>query len=148
MGTSAGEQVLEIAAAPELCFETIVDYESFPDWQDAVEAVEVIERDPEGRGRVVEFQVDAKFRKVTYRLHYHYEFPTRIWWDFVEGHGVEDVEGEYLLEPSEDGTRATYRLGIDAGIPIPGLIARRLNGQVLKRAAEDLKREAERRAGG
>jgi hypothetical protein len=57
------------------------------------------------------------------------------------------VEGEYLLEPAGGGTLATYRLGIDAGIPIPGLIARKLNGQVLKRAAEDLKREAERRAG-
>jgi carbon monoxide dehydrogenase subunit G len=147
MGTNAGEQVVDIAATPEACFATIVDYETFPEWQNAVESVEVLDRDPEGRGRVVEFRVDAKFRKVTYRLRYHYDFPHRIWWDFVAGDGVEDVEGEYLLEPDRDGTRATYRLGIDAGIPIPGLVARRLNGQVLKRAAEDLKREAERRAG-
>ena len=56
MGTSVGEQTLEIAASPEHCFETIVDYETFPEWQDAVEAVEVLERDPDGRGRVVEFE--------------------------------------------------------------------------------------------
>jgi carbon monoxide dehydrogenase subunit G len=146
MGGNTGEQTLTIAATPEQCFAAIVDYETFPEWQDAVESVEVLERDPEGRGRVVEFQVDAKFRKVRYRLHYHYDEPHHIWWDFVEGDGVEDVDGEYVLEPDGDGTRATYRLGIDAGIPIPGIIARKLNGQVLKRAAEDLKREAERRA--
>ncbi|MGI8460320.1 MAG: SRPBCC family protein [Solirubrobacterales bacterium] len=146
MGLASGEQTLAIEATPEQCFEAIVDYESFPEWQDAVESVEVIERDAEGRGRIVELHVDAKFRTVRYRLHYHYDAPNRVWWDFIEGDGVEAIEGEYLLEPAGAGPHADYRLWLDAGIPIPGLIARRLNGQVLKRAAEDLKREAERRA--
>ncbi len=147
MGLTRGEQTAEIAASPEDCFEAIADYESFPDWQRAVERVEVIERYPDGLGKIVEFDVDAKFRRVTYRLHYHYDRPGRVWWDFVEGDGVEHVDGEYLLKPAGERTLATYRLGIDAGIPIPGLIARRLNDQVMKRSVEDLKREAERRGG-
>jgi len=146
MGTSRGEHTVEIAATPDQCFATIVDYESFPEWQDAVDSVKVMERDTDGRGEIVELHVDAKFRQVRYRLHYHYEPPRRVWWEFLDGDGVEYIDGEYVLEPAGEGTRATYRLGIDAGIPIPGLIARRLNGQVMKRAAEDLKREAERRA--
>jgi ribosome-associated toxin RatA of RatAB toxin-antitoxin module len=146
LGLSRGEQAVEVAAPPETCFEAIVDYESFPDWQRAVERAEVLERYPDGLGKVVEFDVDAKFRRVTYRLRYHYDRPRRAWWDFVEGDGVEHVDGEYLFEPTEEGALAIYRLGIDAGIPIPGLIARRLNHQVMKRSVEDLKREAERRA--
>lgn len=146
MGLTRGEQTAEIAATPEACFEAIVDYETFPEWQAAVNGIEVLERYPDGLGRLVEVHVDAKFRQVSYRLRYHYDRPRRVWWDFVEGDGVEHVDGELLLEPAGDGTRATYRLGIDAGIPIPGLIARKLNGEVMKRSVEDLKREAERRA--
>ena len=148
MGLNRGEHTTEIAASPETCFEAIVDYETFPDWQAAVKGIEVLERYPDGLGKLVEVRVDAKFRQVTYRLHYHYDRPRRVWWDFIEGDGVEDVVGEFVFEPAGDGTRATYRLGIDAGIPIPGLIARRLNREVLKRSVEDLKREAERRATG
>jgi uncharacterized membrane protein len=145
MGVHSAEQQIGIEAPPDACFEAITDYETFPGWQDAVIAVEVHERYPDGLGKLVEVKVDAKFREVTYRLHYHYDRPGRIWWDFVEGHGVEHVEGEYLFEPSGDGTLATYRLGIDPGVPVPGLIARRLNQGVMKRSVKDLKAEVERR---
>ena len=145
---SRGEQAAEVEASPDACFEAIVDYESFPEWQHAVARAEVLERYPDGLGKVVEFDVDARFRLVTYRLRYHYERPARVWWDFVEGRGVEHVDGEFLFEPAGERTLATYKLGIDAGVPIPGLIARRLNDQVMKRSVQDLKREAERRASG
>ena len=66
---------------------------------------------------------------MTYTLHYHYERPHRLWWDFVEGDGVAYIDGEYLFEPLDGGerTRATYRLGVDAGVPVPGFVARKLN---------------------
>jgi carbon monoxide dehydrogenase subunit G len=144
MGISWGEQSVRIEAPPEQCFDAIVDYESFPEWQDAVISTDVLERYRDGLGKVVEVHVDAKFRRVRYRLHYHYDRPNRVWWDFVEGDGVQDVEGEYSFEPSDGGTLATYRLGIDAGVPIPGLIARRLNAGVMRRSVEDLRRRVER----
>jgi ribosome-associated toxin RatA of RatAB toxin-antitoxin module len=143
MGLSWGEQSAEIAASPEACFGAIVEYETFPEWQDAVVATEVIERDDDGLGKIVEVHVDAKVRRVRYRLRYHYDRPHRVWWDFDEGDGVHDVEGEYTFEPRDGGTLATYRLGIDAGVPIPGLIARRLNRGVMRRTVDDRKRRAE-----
>jgi ribosome-associated toxin RatA of RatAB toxin-antitoxin module len=146
MGISRAEQSLEIGASPEACFDAIVDFETYPQWQDAVRRTEVIERYPDGLGQVVELEVDAKVRVVTYRLRYHYDRPGRLWWDFVEGEGVAYIDGEYLFEPTGDGTLATYRLGIDAGVPIPGFIAKRLNEGVMKRAVSDLKDEAERRS--
>lgn len=141
------EHSLEIPASPEACFETIVDYETFPEWQDAVRRVEVISRNKEGLGEVVSFRVDARFREIGYRLRYHYERPGRVWWDFVSGEGVEHVEGEFRFEPTGEGTLATYVLGIDPGVPVPGLVMRRLNQQVLKRSVRDLREEIERRVG-
>lgn len=147
MGISRAEQSVEIAASPEACFEAIVDFETYPEWQDAVTGVEVLDRHPDGLGRRVQLHVDAKLRQVVYTLHYHYERPQRLWWDFVEGDGVEYIDGEYLFEPLGDGerTRATYRLGVDAGVPMPGFVARKLNQQVMRRSIEETKAEAERR---
>jgi ribosome-associated toxin RatA of RatAB toxin-antitoxin module len=148
VGVSRAEQSIDIAAPPETCFEAIVDFETYPDWQEAVIRTEVVQRYGEGLGKIVELEVDAKVRRVTYRLHYHYDRPGRLWWDFVEGDGISYIDGEYVFEPAgaETTTHATYRLGIDAGVPIPGFIAKRLNEGVMRRAIEDLKREAERRA--
>ena len=146
MGIHRAEQRIEIAAPLALCFETASDYATFPDWQDAALAVDVLERDDEGRGKLVEFTTDAKFRRVLYRLRYHYE-PQRIRWDFVKGDGVAHIEGEYEFEPAGAGTAVTYRLGIDPGIPVPGLVARRANATVMRRSMTDLKSEVERRGG-
>ena len=78
-------------------------------------------------------------RRVSYVLRYGYERPGRVWWEFVEGDGVERIEGEFTFEPLDGGERtlATYRLGIDAGVPMPGA----------DRAEADARRDGPRRAG-
>jgi carbon monoxide dehydrogenase subunit G len=145
VGLHRAEQSESIAVPPQACFDALCDYESFPEWQQAVESVEVVERDPEGRGSVVSFEIDAMVRRVSYTLRYHYDAPRRIWWDMVEG-DVAGVEGEFLLEDEgAESTRATYRLGIDPGVPVPGVLARRLTKGVMRRSVTDLRDEVERR---
>ena len=95
------------AARDWRCFDAIVDYESFPGWQDAVDSVEVLSRTPEGLGQDVRLFVDAKVRKIDYTLRYSYTRPTEIRWDFVEGNGMRDVDGVY----TGWGTAAQVRLG-------------------------------------
>jgi uncharacterized membrane protein len=172
LGVHRSEHTLEIDAPPSACFDALVDYESFPQWQAAVEEIEVLDRHPDGLARDVRVHIDAKVRRFAYTLRYSYERPNHvrraspaspaaaatrrvaaqtylIGWDYVGG-DVEHVEGEFRLEPLDDGerTRATYALGIDPGFPAPALVVRRLNGAVMKRSVEDLKREVERRADG
>lgn len=147
MGMNWAEHTVEIAAPTRTCFEAITDYESFHGWQNAVERVEVIDRTDEGLGRRVRLFVDAKVRKIDYVLEYRYSPPERIEWDFVEGNGMRDVDGVYTLEEAGSGrTRATYKLGADPAIPVPGPVARRVHRQLVKRSVEDLRDEAERRA--
>jgi hypothetical protein len=149
MGINRAEQSLEIEAPPEACFESIVDFETYPEWQAAVIGAEILERYDDGLGKLVRLRVDAKFRHVVYTLHYHYERPGKLWWDFVDGDGVTYIDGEYLFEPLDGGdrTRATYKLGVDPGVPVPGFIARKLNEGVMARSIRDTKAEVERRAG-
>src|SRR5262245_18955468 len=147
MGLNWAEHTVEIAAPIKICFDAITDYETFPRWQNAVIDTEVLDWDDEGRGKRVRLFIDAKVRKVDYTLDYRYEGPERIEWDFVEGNGINDADGHYLFEDlGGDQTRATYKLGLEVGIPLPGPVARRAHRSTLKGSVEDLKREAERRA--
>jgi uncharacterized membrane protein len=137
------EHSAEIEAARENCFAALLDYETFPDWQRAVKSVEVLSRDGEGRGRNVEFVIDAKVKRVRYVLAYSYEPPGWVGWEYVEG-DVKDVSGEFVLEQVDDGvTRATYRLALDSGVWLPGPVQKVLRDQVMKGAVEDLKRYVE-----
>jgi hypothetical protein len=147
MGLNWAEHSVEIQAPIDTCFAAIIDYETFPKWQGAVVDTEVLDWDDKGRGKRVRLFVDAKVRKVDYTLDYRYEEPERIEWDFVEGNGISDADGHYLFEDLGGGrTRATYKLGLEVGIPLPGPVARRAHKSTLKGSVEDLKREAERRA--
>jgi hypothetical protein len=147
VGLNWAEHTVEINAPIETCFAAIIDYETFPSWQGAVVDTEVLDWDSKGRGKRVRLFVDAKVRKVDYTLDYSYEAPTRIEWDFVEGNGINAADGHYLFEDlGGDRTRATYKLGLEVGIPLPGPVARRAHKTTLKGSVEDLKKEAERRA--
>jgi uncharacterized protein YndB with AHSA1/START domain len=147
MGLNWAEHTVEIEAPIETCFAAIVDYESFPEWQRAVVDTEVLDRHKDGLGKRVNLVVDAKVRKVDYTLDYRYQRPTLIEWDFVEGNGINDADGSYTFEDlGGRRTRATYKFGLEVGIPLPGPVARRAHKQTLKGSVEDLKTEAERRA--
>jgi uncharacterized protein YndB with AHSA1/START domain len=147
MGMNWAEHTVEIAAPIDTCFAAITDYETFPSWQGAVVDVDVLDWDDHGRGKRVRLFVDAKVRKVDYTLSYRYDEPQRIEWDFVEGNGINDADGHYLFEDlGGNRTRATYKLGLEVGIPLPGPVARRAHKSTLKGSVEDLKREAEKRA--
>ena len=138
-----GEQSALIQASAEDCFAAITDYETFPDWQEAVESVSVESRHPDGLGRVVGFVVDAKVKKVRYRLEYSYEPPECVTWEYVDG-DVREIDGSFTFEEQDDGTTlATYSVALDAGVWIPGPIRKVLEGQVMKRSVDDLKRRVE-----
>jgi Polyketide cyclase / dehydrase and lipid transport len=143
MRRKRAERRLGIGGTPRRCFEAIVDYESFPDWQRAVRNCEVVTRDEHGRGKRVRFEIDAKVKTVRYTLDYSYEEPRLVSWRYVDG-DVRDVDGELTLEEDEDGgTLATYALRIDPGVWLPGRVSDMLSQQVMHGVLEDLKKRVE-----
>ena len=145
MGTKRAERQIEIEATPQECFNALLDYESFPDWQRAVKNTEVLSRHKDGKPREVEFEIDAKVKTVRYTLDYSYEDPSLITWRYVEG-DVKDVDGEMVFEATgEKTTLATYALRLDAGVWLPGKLASMLSEQVMHGALEDLKKRVESR---
>lgn len=138
------EQQIVVDAPPRDCFDALTAFESYPRWQRAIRAAEVISRDSRGRGHEVAFEADLGVRKVRYRLRYSYEQPHRIAWEYVEG-DVREIDGEFILEDRGDGTTlATYSLALDPGVWLPTKLQRALNEKVMRGAMEDLKRHVER----
>ncbi len=143
MGAKRAERQIVIEGSPRDCFDALLDFDSYPEWQRAVKSVEVLSHDGDGRPKEVEFEIDAKIRAIHYRLDYSYEEPHMLTWRYVEG-DVKDVDGEFVLEDQGDGTTlATYALRLDPGAFLPGRVANVLSHKVMQGSMEDLKARVE-----
>ena len=132
-----------VAAPPQLCFDVLTDYESVAEWQEPVKRCKVLERDEHGRGSVVEYEVDAKVRTISYRLRQCYDEPRRIDSEYLGG-DVHDLDGTWTFESDgDDATQVVFSVRIDPGRFVPGPVRRMLEARVMGQAVEDLRRRAE-----
>ncbi|HEY8515268.1 MAG TPA: SRPBCC family protein [Candidatus Binatia bacterium] len=137
----------EIEASVEQCWDVLLDFDRYPAWSGPVTACKVLERDADGRARVVEMTLDMKIRNVRYVLQYEYDVPRRADWHLVEG-DVTSITGSYEFEPiAPNRTRATCRQAVDLGFWVPGPLRRMIERQALRDSVHEFKAEAERKAG-
>ncbi len=130
MPVISGTATAEIEAPLERCWAVLEDVARAPEWQSGLERFEILERDAEGRVLVCDSISDLKLRKVTSRVRFAYEGPTRLSWEQIEAGDLHSLEGYWELEPLDAGrTRATYALAVD-----PGSVGRLARGPV-ERAA-------------
>jgi ribosome-associated toxin RatA of RatAB toxin-antitoxin module len=133
-------QSAEINASPQACFDALTDFEHLPDWQGAVRKVEVLERDAQGRGTIVEYEVDARVKRVRYRLRQVYDEPHRLASEYLGG-DFRDFGGEWRFIELDGGrTRAELDLRIDPGRLVPGPVRSLIADAVMNRALRDLQR--------
>jgi uncharacterized membrane protein len=147
MGNITGERTVEIDAPIQRVYDIAADIEKATSWMGALKDVEVLERDGDGRAKLVETVNDAKVKTVKAKLSFTYDAPTSIRWRQEKG-DVKSLDGWWTLEDlGGDRTRATYALDVDPGRMLGMLIRGPVEGQVrdflLGDAADGLKRTAE-----
>lgn len=131
--------------SPQECFDALVDFETYPQWQSAIRTCRVRSRDRDGRARRVCFETDSNAGSMAYTFDYSYESPHLISWGLVDGE-AKDADGELVLEDRGDGTTlATYALRIDPGGSTTGAATYTLEQGVMRRSVEDLKSRIEGR---
>jgi ribosome-associated toxin RatA of RatAB toxin-antitoxin module len=136
---------ISVAAAPERCFEVVIDFERYPDWARDVKQATILSRDPEGRGTQVEFRAAGLGKSFHYTLQYDYAAsPAALSWKLVEGDMLRRLDGSYTFESEGDGTLVHYELVVDLSAPLPGLIKRRAAGMIMGTALRELKKEIEK----
>jgi ribosome-associated toxin RatA of RatAB toxin-antitoxin module len=138
------EGTTEVLAAPAEVMAVIADFDAYPDWVGNLEEVEVLARDRRQRGTRVAFRLRTPVLTAAYTLAYRYAPRDEgVSWRYVEG-TLQDLTGSYALEPTGDGaTRVTYRLDVELGMPLPGLVKRQAAKQIVRSALSDLKRRVE-----
>ena len=136
----------EVEASITQCFNTLVDFDAYPDWSSPIQSASVLERYPNKLGRLVEFELDMKLRTVRYVLEYEYEKPTRLTWQSRDG-DVESVEGSYTLEklgPKKTAVVCCQKIVL--GFWIPGPIRSMFERSALKQSVLEFKAAAEKKA--
>ena len=134
---------IDIAAPAEEIFAVATDLEKYPEWNANIKKVEVKESDGDGRPTTVWMQVDAKIKTVSYTLAYDYSgAPDSFSWDLVEG-DVKELSGSYEFDEFDDVTEVRYETTIDPGFPMPGMLRRQAQKQIVKGALQDLKKRVE-----
>jgi ribosome-associated toxin RatA of RatAB toxin-antitoxin module len=110
-----GTSTAEIDAPLDEVWALVEDVAKAPDWQGGLKAMDVLERDDEGRALLCEAETDAKVRTVKSIVRFEYDGPKALRWTQVKG-GLKSVDGRWDLEELEDGrTRATYWIQTDLG---------------------------------
>jgi ribosome-associated toxin RatA of RatAB toxin-antitoxin module len=136
-------QTADIDATPQQCFDLLTDYERLPEWQGAVRSASILERDAQGRGAVVEYEVDARVKTVRYRLRQVYDEPARLASEYLGG-DFRDFSGEWrFVALDERRTRVELDLQIDPGRFVPGPVRGVIADAVMRRALRDLKTHLE-----
>jgi carbon monoxide dehydrogenase subunit G len=107
---------VEIQASPAEVMEVITDYEAYPEWASGVKKAEVTKKDSEGRPSEVAFEVSQMGVSATYTLLYEYSDDGLSWTTKSASGAVKDISGEYVLEPSGQGTKVTYRTTVETSI--------------------------------
>jgi uncharacterized membrane protein len=144
MPTDAAQEVtVEIDAPQADCFAAILDFERYPEWSTAVTQARILERDKTGVGRIVEFYLDAKVKKLRYVLDYAYKKPNQLTWRAIEG-DIAAIEGAYTFRKlGANRTEAACRQEITLGFWLPGPLRRLAERTALAQSVDEFKRYVE-----
>jgi ribosome-associated toxin RatA of RatAB toxin-antitoxin module len=146
MADQATERVT-IAAPVDAVFETLIDFERYPEFFRDIKETTIDSVDDQGRGVEVTYRAAAMGRSTTYTLRYDYsEAPHKLPWKLVEGDIERVLDGHYRLEPVADdpsSTEVEYTLEVDLVVPLPGFVKRRGEARIIKAALPELKARLE-----
>jgi ribosome-associated toxin RatA of RatAB toxin-antitoxin module len=135
-------QSIVIDAEPARILDVIADFAAYPEWANAMKTTEVLSTGADGRAEQVRFQLDQGVIKDEYTLEYKWA-GSSVSWHLVKGQMQKSQRGSYVLEPGEGGTKVTYTLSVELGIPMIGMLRRKAEKVVMDTALKELKRRVE-----
>jgi ribosome-associated toxin RatA of RatAB toxin-antitoxin module len=142
-----GTASTEIDAPLDRVWSIVADVESWPQWQNTLRAVDVEERDAEGRPSLCEVIFDAGVQTIRTLQRVRYEPPQSV--SFTQESGsLKSLHGSWRLEGlGDDRTRATYELDVEPGgflsMLVRGAVEERLREVLVARLPGELKARAE-----
>jgi ribosome-associated toxin RatA of RatAB toxin-antitoxin module len=147
VATLSGTASADIDAPLDRVWAIVSDVEAWPQWQATLSAVDVEERDAEGRPSLCEVIFDAKVQTIRTVERVRYEPPLSLAFSQESG-SLKSLHGSWRLEDlGEERTRATYQLEVEPGgflnMLVKGAVEERLREVLVTRLPGELKARAE-----
>lgn len=131
-----------VNAPPEKVFDTIINYDRYPEWLTEVKKIRTSDR--KGNEVKIHYEVDFKIKTIRYTILAKEERPQRMSWTFVEGEVMKDNKGSWELAPEGEGkTKITYSVEVTVGPLVPKSVLNTLVDQSLPKMLEAVKRRVE-----
>lgn len=146
MSDEARERII-IGASPAECYAAVCEFERYPEWATDVKQAEIVDRDTDGRGLRVRYQVSAMGITIGYVLDYDYSSaPRRLSWRLASSEMLRTLDGSYTFEAdpvTHGSTAVTYRLLVDLNVPLPGIVKKAAATKIASGAMREFKRFVE-----
>ena len=126
-----------LAAVTEILFAL----EKYPEWSSSIKAVDVIDRDEQGRVTKAKMTIDAGMMKDRVILDYDWsKSPSVLSFSLDDADLLTAMDGSYELKSiDEDTTSATYSLTVDLSMPIPSMMRKKAEKATIDQALAQLK---------
>ena len=148
MGMLGGRASTEVDAPLDACWALAEDVAKAPEWQNGLNAMNVKERDAQGRVLLAESVSDAKVKEVKAIVRFTYDEPRRVSWRQEKG-DLKTLEGAWELEEIAPGrTKVSYWLEGDPGRMLGMMIRGPVEGQIRKILVDGRPDEFKRRIQG
>ena len=136
MSRFSGSSCVDVAAPAAVCFELVCDTPRTPQWHQAITAVEVLDRDSDGRTSLVRANIDALVAGVELVLRMSYEEPRTVHMSRESG-DLRDLTVTWTFEDLGGGlTRAGFQTEFDPGRILSMLARGPVVAQLRARLAE------------
>jgi ribosome-associated toxin RatA of RatAB toxin-antitoxin module len=135
-----------IDAPSAAVMEVIADFSAYPQWAQGMHRAEVRDTFPDGRAKDVYFELEATPIKDSYTLTYDWNGDESVSWHLVSGKMLKQLDGSYVLRPQgAASTEVTYKLAVELGIPMIGMLKRKAEKVIIDTALKGLKKRVESR---
>jgi ribosome-associated toxin RatA of RatAB toxin-antitoxin module len=138
MAVSESKEVV-IEATPQEILDVIADVESLPEWSDAHQTSEVLERDNKGRPK----RAKAKVKTVGITDEQVIEYTWHddgVSWQLVSAKQQRSQNARYTLTPEGDKTRVRFDITIDPLVPLPGFLLKKATKGAITTSTDGLRK--------
>ncbi|MEC4841640.1 SRPBCC family protein [Mycobacteroides chelonae] len=141
-------QTVEVAAPPQVIVSIVTNYEAYPEWNKEISSVEILDRLPDGRPRIVRLRVEMTGMASTNVAEIAYLNAAQVATRLLESDIFEKQEQTFSIVPMGPTCLLTVDMDVETKLPIPKPMVKKLANQVLEHLAEGLKGRAEQMASG
>lgn len=134
----------EIKADPARVMAAIAAVERLPEWSGPHKSVVVESTHPDGRPHRVRMTVSILGIHDEQVVDYSWNGDESMSWSLIESHQQHQQDGEYVLTPTDSGTRVDFTLTIDPKIPLPGFMVRKAEKMAMETADKGLTKFVEK----